>query len=85
MLYVKIDSDRDQRNVHLIGAAFFKNHLPTISGVTASIIDKNTIKPTDFSNPVNIRKEMVRNPEDSLWIHANEPKTDWRRRIKPGL
>ena len=68
-----LDSDRNQRYVHLIGAAFFKNHLPTISGVTASIIDKNTIKPTDFSNPVNIRKEMVRNPEDSLWIHANEP------------
>ena len=41
--------------------------------VTASIIDKNTIKPTDFSNPVNIRKEMVQNPEESLWIHANEP------------
>ena len=41
--------------------------------VTASIIDKNTIKPTDFSNPVNIRKEMVQNPEESLWIHADEP------------
>ncbi|HZB15604.1 MAG TPA: magnesium transporter CorA family protein [Nitrososphaeraceae archaeon] len=41
--------------------------------ITASIIDKNTIKPTDFSNPVNIRKEMVQNPEESLWIHADEP------------
>jgi magnesium transporter len=41
--------------------------------VTASIIDKNTIKPTDLSNPVNIRKEMVQNPEESLWIHADEP------------
>jgi hypothetical protein len=41
--------------------------------ITASIIDKNTIKPTDFSNPVNIKKEMVQNPEESLWIHANEP------------
>jgi magnesium transporter len=41
--------------------------------VTASIIDRNTIKPTDFSNPVNIREEMVQNPEESLWIHANEP------------
>jgi magnesium transporter len=41
--------------------------------VTASIIDKNTIKLTDFSNPVNIRKEMVQNPEESLWIHADEP------------
>ena len=40
--------------------------------ITASIIDKNTIKLTDFS-PVNIRKEMVQNPEESLWIHANEP------------
>jgi Mg2+ and Co2+ transporter CorA len=41
--------------------------------ITASIIDKNTIKPTDFSNPVNIRKEMVQNPEESLWIHSDEP------------
>jgi magnesium transporter len=41
--------------------------------LTASIIDKNTIKPTDLSNPVNIRKEMVQNPEESLWIHADEP------------
>jgi Mg2+ and Co2+ transporter CorA len=41
--------------------------------VTASIIDKNTIKPTDLPNPVNIRKEMVQNPEESLWIHADEP------------
>jgi Mg2+ and Co2+ transporter CorA len=41
--------------------------------VTASIIDKNTIKLADFSNPVNIRKEMVQNPEESLWIHADEP------------
>jgi hypothetical protein len=41
--------------------------------VTASIIDKNTIKPTDFSNPVNIKKEMVQNPEESLWIHVDEP------------
>jgi hypothetical protein len=28
---------------------------------------------TDLSNPVNIRKEMVQNPEESLWIHADEP------------
>jgi magnesium transporter len=41
--------------------------------VTASIIDKNTIKPTDFSDPFTIRKEMVQNPEESLWIHADEP------------
>lgn len=41
--------------------------------ITVSIIDKNTIKPTDFSNPVNVIKEMVQNPEESLWIHANEP------------
>jgi magnesium transporter len=41
--------------------------------ITASIIDRNTIKPTDFSNPVNIRKEMVQHPEESLWIHSDEP------------
>lgn len=41
--------------------------------LTASIIDKNTIRLTDFSNPVEIRKEMVQNPEESLWIHADEP------------
>jgi magnesium transporter len=41
--------------------------------LSCSIIDKNTIKPTDLSNPVNIRKEMVQNPEESLWIHADEP------------
>jgi hypothetical protein len=41
--------------------------------LSASIIDKNTIRLTDFSNSVNIRKEMVQNPEESLWIHADEP------------
>jgi magnesium transporter len=41
--------------------------------ITAYLIDKNTIKPTDFSDPVAIRKEMVQNPEESLWIHGDEP------------
>ena len=41
--------------------------------ITASIIDKDTIKPSDFSNPVSIRKEMVQHPEESLWIHSDEP------------
>jgi len=41
--------------------------------LTALIIDKNTIGPADFSDPVKIRKEMIQNPEESLWIHADEP------------
>jgi Mg2+ and Co2+ transporter CorA len=41
--------------------------------ITAHLIDKNTIKPTDFFDPVAIRKEMVQNPEESLWIHGDEP------------
>jgi magnesium transporter len=41
--------------------------------ITAYVIDKNTIKPTDFSNPIAIRKEMVQNPEESLWVHGDEP------------
>ena len=41
--------------------------------LTALIIDNNTIRPTDFSDPVNVRKEMVQNPEESLWIHSDEP------------
>src|SRR5215203_5560690 len=41
--------------------------------VSAYLIDKNTIKETDFSNPIAVRKEMVQNPEESLWIHGDEP------------
>jgi magnesium transporter len=41
--------------------------------ISAYVLDKHTIKQTDFSNPIAIRKEMVQNPEESLWIHGDEP------------
>ncbi|HEU4822769.1 MAG TPA: magnesium transporter CorA family protein [Nitrososphaeraceae archaeon] len=41
--------------------------------ISAYLIDKNTIKEVDFSNPIAVRQEMVQNPEESLWIHGNEP------------
>ena len=41
--------------------------------ISAYLIDKNVVKQTDFSNPIAVRKEMVQNPEESLWIHADEP------------
>jgi Mg2+ and Co2+ transporter CorA len=41
--------------------------------ITASLIDKQTINQIDFSNPIAIRKEMVQNSEESLWIHGDEP------------
>jgi Mg2+ and Co2+ transporter CorA len=41
--------------------------------ISAYIIDKHTIRQTDFSDPVAIRREMVQNPEESLWIHGDEP------------
>src|SRR5918994_4338584 len=41
--------------------------------VSAYLIDKNTIKETDFSNPIAVRKERDQNPEKSLWIHGDEP------------
>jgi magnesium transporter len=41
--------------------------------IAAYLIDKNSVKQTDFSNPVAIREEMVQNPEESLWIHGDEP------------
>src|SRR5215216_5965768 len=41
--------------------------------ISAYLIDKNVVKQTDFSNPVAVRKEMVQNPEESLWIHGDEP------------
>ena len=43
----------------------------SILTVTASIIDKNTIKPTDFSNSVNIKKEMVQNPEALMALKSD--------------
>ncbi|MFY9566398.1 MAG: magnesium transporter CorA family protein [Nitrososphaeraceae archaeon] len=41
--------------------------------ISAYVIDKHTVKQTDFSNPIAIREEMVQNPEESLWIHGDEP------------
>jgi magnesium transporter len=41
--------------------------------ISAYVLDKHTIKQTDFSNPFAIREEMVQNPEESLWIHGDEP------------
>ena len=41
--------------------------------ISAYLIDKNAVNQTDFSNPVAIRKEMVQKPEESLWIHGDEP------------
>ena len=41
--------------------------------ISAYVLDKHTIKQTDFSNPIAIRKEMVQNTEESLWIHGDEP------------
>jgi magnesium transporter len=41
--------------------------------ISAYLIDKNAVNQIDFSNPVAIRKEMVQKPEESLWIHGNEP------------
>jgi magnesium transporter len=41
--------------------------------ISAYLIDKNVVKQTDFSNPLAIKKEMVQNPEESLWIHGDEP------------
>jgi Mg2+ and Co2+ transporter CorA len=41
--------------------------------ISAYVLDKHTIKQTDFSNPIAIREEMVQLPEESLWIHGDEP------------
>jgi magnesium transporter len=41
--------------------------------ISAYVLDKHSIKQTDFSNPIAIREEMVQNPEESLWIHGDEP------------
>jgi hypothetical protein len=41
--------------------------------ISAYIINKQTIRQTNISNPTALRREMVENPEESLWIHGNEP------------
>jgi magnesium transporter len=41
--------------------------------ISAYLIDKNAIKQTNFSDPIAVRKEMVQNPEESLWVHGDEP------------
>ena len=41
--------------------------------ISAYLIDKNAVNQINFSNPVAIRKEMVQKPEESLWIHGDEP------------
>jgi magnesium transporter len=47
---------------------FMDNHLT----ISAYLIDKNAIKEVDFSNPIAVRKDMVQNPQESLWIHGDE-------------
>jgi magnesium transporter len=41
--------------------------------ISAYIIDKHAIKQANISEPLSVRKEMVENPEESLWIHADDP------------
>jgi magnesium transporter len=41
--------------------------------ISAYIINKQTIRQANISNPLVLRKEMVENPEESLWIHCDEP------------
>ncbi|HEX5892547.1 MAG TPA: magnesium transporter CorA family protein [Nitrososphaeraceae archaeon] len=41
--------------------------------ISAYIINKHTIRKTNISNPTALRREMVENPEESLWIHGDEP------------
>lgn len=41
--------------------------------ISAYIINKHTIRQTNISNPTALRTEMVENPEESLWIHGDEP------------
>ena len=41
--------------------------------ISAYLIYKNAIKEVDFSNPIAVRKDMVQNPQESLWIHGDEP------------
>jgi magnesium transporter len=41
--------------------------------ISAYLIDKNVVKEVDFSNPIAVRKDMVQNPRESLWVHGDEP------------
>jgi Mg2+ and Co2+ transporter CorA len=41
--------------------------------ISAYLVDKNVLRQTDFSNPLVIKNEMVQKPEESLWIHGDEP------------
>ena len=41
--------------------------------MSAYLIDKGAVKQIDLVNPIAIRDEMVQNPEESLWIHGDEP------------
>jgi magnesium/cobalt transport protein CorA len=41
--------------------------------ISAYIISKHNIKQANISEPLAVRKEMVENPDESLWIHADDP------------
>jgi magnesium transporter len=41
--------------------------------ISAYIISKHNIKQANISEPLAVRKEMVENPQESLWIHADDP------------
>jgi Mg2+ and Co2+ transporter CorA len=41
--------------------------------ISAHIIGKFKIKQINISEPLSVRKEMVENPQESLWIHADDP------------
>lgn len=47
----------------------------SFTGVTVSEFESicNEIEQTNISEPLSVRKEMVENPEESLWIHADDP------------
>jgi magnesium transporter len=41
--------------------------------ISAYIISKHKIKQANISEPLAVRKEMTENPDESLWIHADDP------------
>jgi len=41
--------------------------------ISAYIISKHKIKQANISEPLAVRKEMTENPEETLWIHADDP------------
>ena len=41
--------------------------------ISAHIIGKFKIKQINISEPLSVRKELVENPQESLWIHADDP------------